>query len=299
MKKIMILGLVLCLMLAACGHEHIVGDYSCDLSKHWYVCADCGETVSEEHVFDDESYCEGCGFLVYDMGDGQYNVMGFDEQGATSSDIYYDANGNILSESFYESEYDENGYETATRTYVDGLLYNEVFYAVEITEDYINHYITQDITYDGDTSVVTDYDKNMNPLRITTRDSAGSILTETVYEYAMDEDLNILYTASRVDGVLETEQSRFVGPDGAVYTEWVRTYGDGVLAEETTFQYEFADDGNLSVQKEFCNGIQTYEAGYQPDTDGWYYLAREVYFDENGEAAEEYRYDAQGNTIDE
>ena len=141
MKKILSVVLLACLLLTACGHEHIPGEITCTLEEHSYVCTDCGKTVTEAHTLDDESFCEGCGFTVYDTGDGWYNVVGYDAYGGIFTDTYYDEKGNVQSEMFYVTDYDQDGNEKVCLTYSDGILIHEVYYITLTGENYFNHYI--------------------------------------------------------------------------------------------------------------------------------------------------------------
>ena len=98
MKKIihkLTLLLALAMMLSACSHEHVMTEMACNLENHWYICGACGDRVSEPHTLDEDDFCKGCGFTVYDIGDGAYSVMGYDEHGATAIDTEYDADGNV------------------------------------------------------------------------------------------------------------------------------------------------------------------------------------------------------------
>lgn len=297
--KILGAGLALALALTACGHEHTPTDVTVDLENHTFTCSDCGKVISAAHKFDEERYCAGCGFDIFDEGDGRYNVMGRDEYGATSSDTYYDADGNIESQAIYDTEYDENGNEISCKTYFDGVLVNEVRYELIDTELEFAHYIAEQIEYEDGCKIVSIYaDYMMNPESVTTYDNAGNLISQTTYEYTKDEDGNIRYCASYVDGVIATEYEDFIDAQGNFLRKYDKTYENGELTEAYTYEYEFNAEGVRLAELEFYNDVLNRECRYALNEDGWEYLVSETYYDEDGNVTEEYHYDENGEEIE-
>ena len=101
MKKRAIISVIcIILMLAGCGktHEHALTEWKGDATEHWYIC-ECGEKLdSSAHTFDEYNICSVCGIAVTDMGDGAYELITYDEQGAIEYLTGYDAQGNVLYE---------------------------------------------------------------------------------------------------------------------------------------------------------------------------------------------------------
>ena len=287
-----------CLLLAACGHEHTPGEITCTLEEHSYVCTDCGKTVTGAHTFDDESFCEGCGFTVYDNGDGWFNVVGYDAYGGIASDVFYDNLGRVQSEMFYMTDYDQDGNEEACATYSDGILIHAVFYKTLHGENYFNHYIDKEYSYEGDTKTMTVYDQWMNPTRVAIMDLEDNVITDTTYEYQLDEDGNVLYCAMYVDQVLAGELENFEDARGNIRCSYDKTYENGELINTLSYEYDFADDGVLMAERELINDVLVREARYDLSEDGWEYLSIEIYYDEYGDVSEEYHYDADGNMIE-
>ena len=292
-------GLALTLALTGCGHEHTLGEVTVDLENHTFVCTDCGEAVSSAHKFDEDRHCEGCGFDIYDEGEGRYNVMGRDEYGATSSDTYYDANGNIESQVIYDTEYDEDGNEMSCKTYFDGVLVREVRYELVVTETEFSHYIAEEIFYDDGFKTVTLYsDYTLNPDSVTIYDADGNMTSQTTYQYEKDEDDTVLYCAAFEDGVMTYEHRDFVDAQGDVRREFEKFYENGEVVEAYTYEHEYNRLGALLSEMEFFNGVLTRESMYDMNEDGWSYLTAEFYYDEEGNITEEYHYDADGNIIE-
>lgn len=295
--RILYAGGALALALSACGHEHTLVFHTADLNDHSHTCTECGEIVSEAHTLNEDQFCEDCGLSVYDQGDSWYNLVSYDDHGGIRSDSFYDEAGDLQSEMIYESEYDEDGNETYCRTYSDDVLIHEVYYVTLEGDNYFNHYIDREISYDGDTKTMTVYDQSMNPSSIYVMDLSDNVITETTYEYELDEEGNVLHCICCVDGVMIGEYKDFVDSRGNVRREYEKEYEDSQLTRNLSYEYDFSEDGALMGEREFINGSLTREARYELDQDGWEYLAVEIYYDENG-VMEEYHYDAGGNMIE-
>lgn len=299
MKKTIVILLMLSLLLAGCGHTHTEAPWTCGPLEHWYVCEDCGETISAPHEKDAEEYCQTCGFTIFDNGDGTYNIMGYDDWNATNSDVWVDESGTVLSEMRYECEYDEEGNVLLSKTYSDGTLINESEFDVQRGEDFFNHYLTRETIYNEDGKTITEYDPYMYPVAVSTYDPQGNLIAEEAYVYEYDDAGNVVYSASYSEGAMTYESAEMLGPDGCMYTQYIRYYSGGELVGEFSHEYEFSDDGNLLLQRDFADGILAVVGTYEPDDNGVYYLAREVCYDENGDVTDEYHYDSNGNFIEE
>ena len=298
MKKIFICCLVLCLALTACVHSHTKPDWACRPLEHWYICENCGEEIAEAHETNEEGFCLTCGYTIYDNGDGTYDIMSYDAWGATESDIWIDESGTVLAEMRYENEYDDEGNVLSARSYSNGVLINETFFEIQQGEDFFNHYLTKEISYDEFSKTVTEYNQYMYETAVRIYDPDDQLISETAYEYEFDELGNMVYSAGYTDGVMSYESSEMLGPDGSMYNEYVRYYSDGELNGEFSHEYKFSSDGNLLRVRDYLDGVLAAESTYEPADDGSYYLAREVCYDENGKITEEYHYDVQGNFIE-
>ena len=298
MKKCIAICLLLCLILTGCAHEHVEAPWNCSPLEHWYECEDCGEKIAEAHSTDAEDYCADCGYSIYDNGDGTFNIMTYDAWGATANDIWCEEDGAVLSEMYYESEYDENGNVLSSKSYSDGVLIHEAFYEIQEGEDFFNHYLTHEIIYDETTKTVTEYNPYMYETASRIYDHDDNLIAETVYEYEFDELGNVIYSAGYSNGAMTYEAAEMLGPDGVMYTEYIRYYSEGELAGEYTHEYEFSPDGDLLLVRDFVDGVLAAEGIYEPDEDGIYYLAAEVCYDEDGSITEEYHYDPDGNFIE-
>ena len=297
MKKIIAICLLLCLALTACAkpHTHVETDWNGLPLEHWYICEDCGERIAEEHKFDAEGACEGCGFTIIDNGDGTYNLMGYDAWGGTLVDLWMDEGGALMSELYYDNEYDDEGNLLHSMSYVDGVLVNETFFEVGLEE----HFLSQEISYDDAGMTVTTYNEHMYATGTAVYDAQGNLLSEEEYIYEYDEDGNVIYTASYIGGEMTFEEADMLGPDGNMYTQFVRYYVDGELVGGYSHEYEFSDAGDLALVRDFVDGVLAVIGSYELDAEGVSYLAKEECYDENGEITDVYYYDADGNFIEE
>ena len=298
MKKMIVICLVLCLALTACGHRHAEAAWNGAPLEHWYTCESCGEQVSEAHDTDEGGFCKVCGFTIYDNEDGTYNLMSYDIWGATAADLWMEENGAVLSEMYYENEYDDDGNVLHCKTYADGKLINETFYEVEKGVDFFNHYLTEEISYDEAGKTVTTYNQYMYATGASVYDASGKLISREEYVYEFDDEGNVVYSACYSNGEMTFESAEMKGPDGNIYTEYLRYYSGGELVGEYSHKYEFAADGSIVSQRDYMDGLLAVIGYYERQEDGTTYLAREVCYDEYGKVTDEYRYDADGNFVE-
>ena len=296
MKKCVVICLLLCLLLTGCSHKHTEASWSCTPAEHWYECEGCGERIAEAHSTNEEGFCAGCGNTIFDNGDGTFNIMTYDQWGATSGNIWCEKDGTVLSEMRYDCEYDDQGNVLSTKSYSNGVLINESFFAVQQGGE---HYLAQEIFYDEFGKTVTEYNQYMYETASRIYDSEGNLISDTAYEYEYDDFGNVIYSAGFSNGVMNYESAEMLGPDGSMYTEYIRYYSEGTLVGEYNHEYDFSPDGNLLCVWDYVDGILAAKGIYEPDADGHYYLAKEICYDENGNITDEYNYDADGNFIEE
>ena len=298
MKKWIAPCLLLCLLLTGCSHKHTKASWTCTTQEHWYTCEDCGEKISEAHTVDEEGFCSGCSHTIFDNGDGTYNIINYDYWGAIAGNVWCEEDGTVLSEMRYECEYDEQGNVLSTKSYSDGVLINETIFEVQKGEDFFNHYLTQEISYDDFGKTVTEYNQYMYETASRIYDPDGNLIAETTYEYEYDDLGNLVYSAGFNNGVMIYESAEMLGPDGSMYTEYIRYYSEGALTGEFSHKYDFSSDGNLLCIWDYVDGVLAAKGMYEPNADGIYYLAKEICYDENGKITDEYHYDADGNSIE-
>ena len=157
-----------------------VSEYDEDGNVVSYVFYDAdgsvNSTTESEYAYtaDGESYeakntmtdFEGAKYI------GEYNEFG--DQIAW---IFYDVEGNLVTEERYEFEYDDEGDLRTKRTYVDGVLTQELLYTTVIDGDGRMSYPGTEINYHSDGSkTVTEYDENDEIISETTYDAAGNVV---------------------------------------------------------------------------------------------------------------------------
>lgn len=224
MKKTLtsiILCIALTAVMAGCGsHTHEAADWKADMQKHWQVCEDCGEEFNEaEHNMDEFGYCEECRHTVTDCGDGNYEILAYDEQGTIKSSIYCDAEGNVLEEIVYENEYFDDGNPKHTEEYHDGVLVSEETYEHCENQEVAEVYMKEQISYNEDGSKsVTLKKEDSYMLSYTQYDADGNVITADVYEYTYDDAGNLTKQVCLTDGEVSMEAYFALDEDGNSYT---------------------------------------------------------------------------------
>lgn len=310
MKKL-ISWIAICLMaatlLAACGnaatptpttepHVHSFTQWYYNLENHYYDCL-CGETVTEAHNLDEYSHCDVCDVSVYDNGDGAYCILTYDEQGNMNSQTDYDADGTVLFSMICEAEYYEDGNPKHTWEYHNGVLLYECVYLPCENSEFSEVYLSQDTTYLDDGKIVMEMDEDWHILTSTFYDLEGNVVSQEVYEYELDEFGNVLKSICYLDGVLSVLNEFYMGPDGCMYDSIYISYENGEPAYTITYEHDFADTGDLTYQCIYVNGVKSDEAFYEADAEGFYYLAHEISYDQDGNVEAEYFYNSDGDQI--
>ena len=96
------------LLLTACdgsAHKHSAESWERNVSTHWQEC-ECGETFNlGEHTLENDE-CSACKSEIYTY-DGGADIYNYNINGDLEKISCYDGDGNIISESITDIEYDE------------------------------------------------------------------------------------------------------------------------------------------------------------------------------------------------
>ena len=301
MKKMVNLlgvGLVMCLLLTACGHEHAYGGWERDAHNHWKAC-ECGEiTEQAAHALGEDRYCYQCQAAVLADEDGSYSILRYDDQGNICSQIDYAADGTPVFEMRCETEYDENVNPEHQRTSYDGVLESEYFYQPTTLNQEAAVYVSKEILYNVDCKYISQYDEQWHLLSYTTCDLEDNVLSEDVYELEFDDRGNVIKTTCYTDGEISNISQDMLGPDGTMYNVSNIYYENGLVVHAMANQHEFDESGTLIGLREYVNDLLSHEIVYHGNADDGYYMAYEATYDENGILLWENRYDTEGNTIE-
>ena len=262
-KNIIISAALAAALLAGCGggHKHTAqGGWDWNGKEHWKIC-ECGENVdaAEHKLNTDDMTCSGCGAEVWLMDDGSADVYSYDQYGNTQRYAYFDAEGNMVSESRYENEYDDAGNLQVVRFYSDGVLQSENVYVSNDKGE--SSLVKSTMYYDGGCTV-NEYDKYGNMVHMSDTDEAGNVEAESWYEYTMDADGGFYeskYTERLPEGgKLEAQYN----PMGDIIVRvWYDEAGNETRVD--TWEYEYNEAGQDDWQKQYTDGVLVYEiTGY-------------------------------------
>ena len=263
-KNVVISAVLAAALLAGCGqsggHKHVAqGDWDWNGTEHWNIC-ECGKQMDiGAHKLGEDLLCTKCGVEVWEMDDGSADVYAYDQYGNIRRYACFDPEGNMISESRNENEYDDAGNLLASRFYSDGVLQNEDIYAPNADGEYV---ITKSTMYYEGGCTVNEYDENGNMVYVSDTDEAGNVESEAWYEYAMNDDGE--YYESKLTehlpegGKLEAQYN----PQGDIIGRIWYDENDNVTREDT-WEYEYNEDGQELWQKQYTDGVLVYEiTGY-------------------------------------
>ena len=109
--------------------------------------------------------------------DGKKIEAKYNEYGDTTSRVIYDADGNVTSSETWEYTYDDNGFITTKKEYVDGMLNTQTVYKIVVEDDGILGYPETVTTYNEDGSkTVCVYDEYNELVSETKYDASGNVV---------------------------------------------------------------------------------------------------------------------------
>lgn len=277
---------------------------------HWHTCSGCEETLDlAVHTLDEDSICTVCGYAIYTYDDGTYEIVAYDAQGALCKSELYEADGILIYGSRYDYEYDEKGNVTSLKSYAfdpaqghteDVLQYEEVYLPCENSE-YDEIYMSEQTIYFEDGSKYHSVFNEMNALITSTSyDADGTVLAVERHEPEYDESGNCIRELVYINDVLDTEYCYMVLPDSETVMTKCALYGeDGSEQWVSTYEYEINEDGYVTCQTGYEDGVKTSATYYAVDEDGCRYICQEIEYDENGEIVSQISYDEYGDVIEE
>lgn len=246
-----------------------------NIQFHWQV-NEAGERMHmEAHALDDALYCAVCGSEVWDWGDGGGDVSNFDDHGNLLRYSSFEADGTMTYDSAHIITYDENGVMIKDQEYLNGIMYGEYTYAAGPEGFPIP--VTMFYFYEDGSGAKCWFDAQGNEVRMESYDEQGMLISETIREYAQDEEgwtFEAKTTIRFVEGEeFYTEYNRYGDETRKIYTE-----ADGTVWLDRTYEYEYQDG-----TKVLC---KVYEDGM---------LVRESFYDENGFNVKDIEYQEDGS----
>ena len=234
------------------------GNWEKNGTEHWMACS-CGEKLETGvHELDDSWICKTCGSEILDFGD--IDVSDFDEYGNVMSRKTFSVDGELLTETSYEREYDENGNILTEKYFDNGVLREEDTYSSNEDGDLS---LTSAIYYYEDGSKGDNqYDEMGNLIAYLYYNADGVLESQEYTEYAYTED-----------GICYEEKLTAIYGDGSKIIAEYNVYGDiltrdkfeedGSVVYSEVYNYGYNDEGQTEWIKEYRNGLLSREvSGY-------------------------------------
>lgn len=204
-------------------YYHMRHDYTYDEDGNMISCLTYSSgALYAETIYgtDAEGYQYTAKETTYEL-DGYTYLAEYDQHGnATRMEARNELN-ELVYEEASEHEYDEDGELLRSKVFIDGELSQELTYAFSLENgrdvewnfpiSYVYHYP------DEGTKQEDLFDLNGNMISSTMTDVDGNILTQTTYEYEMDEHGNIVAEHVNVDGFHQCERLYQPDEDGWYY----------------------------------------------------------------------------------
>lgn len=251
------------------AHTHTATIWERDVKEHWKLC-ECGEELERAaHTLDDMDMCAVCNSEVWEY-DNSAEVYTYNENGDLVHSTEYDANGTPIHDWKCDVTYDEDGNKLYEKYYDNGRLTDEYEYETnENGESYQISYVTYQENGEKNTGK---YDENGNVIEYAYYGEDGTLITQTLSEYATD----------RNGDFYESKMTEKNYTDNTTYVCEYNEYGDIVtrvkyVGEEVEYseQYEreYGEDGKPIWEKTYENGILVHEiVSYAENSDdnGWW-----------------------------
>lgn len=306
MKKNLLLGLFLCMFMtlfSGCAEKHQTSGWDVDLTSHWQICNECGETVNlGEHKlkFDDFGFaeiCKTCGVEIVNWED--YTTVwlydGSKDNGGIGNPVKfldYNSNGELTDVITFEYERDNSGNVVKSLEYRNGAFFSECYY---VMTDNGNFKEKENIISDGTVTTIL-YALN----------SKG----ESYEASHIFKDTDGSKTVNEANEMGDLIKSTIYEADGTIFNvrSWEYTYNeegeevaskeylDGELSSESTYKYikeEYTYDNNGQTV------IDRYTRSYTDTyTQYWYDGSKTItVYDEDYNILSKTTYDANGNEI--
>lgn len=247
-------------------------------------------------------------YVYYDEDGGLVENF-YDQFGNLTAAIGYDADGNVLFESYSEYQLDDDGN----------------YYEAKLTET----------NGDGEKSIY-EYNRYHDIISRVEYDLGGSLLSEESWEYSYNDAGDPMWEKQYRNGVLvyeivayatyETEDyytrfletiveyyedgTKLVTQNGLTGDTASETYynADGSIATVVSYVYEMDEHGDWTSVKIYWDDVLETEIVYSTDADGWKYRSMDIEYradgtktvyeyDESGEEIKVTTYDASGNEL--
>ena len=130
---------------------------------------------------------------------------------------------------------------------------------------------------------IREYSENGDLVSSIDYDENGNVISSSVYEYTYNEDCICTYEVVYINDVISMEV--FHNPDNSgssVVTKQVYYHEDGTVDTTYTYEYEYDEFGNRLCQREYIDGVLSFENAYECDEDGCTYIVTTTEYDENG-----------------
>ena len=229
------------------------------------------------------SVCSVCGSEITDWGDGTYDVVDYDESGATIRHSSFSKGGELLQEYIYEREYDSDGNLVTENIYLDGVLNTENHYTTDENGNWYSGYTDH---YEDGTYAVVDYNLDGEIIHNQFFNADDSLEYETFTEYAYTDDgesYEAVYSTISSDGSRDRSEYNQYG-DPVLQESWL---ADGSLDRTKRYEYDYNEDGDRLWVKEYLNDALVYEVlnfaeGSDGDGSFWRYPENTIDYYEDG-----------------
>ena len=168
-------------------HVHTPGVWDCDLSNHWRVCTECGETLDLDFHNTNNQWdiCFACDAEIKVHSEGYITMQTYEKSTKTTTIQYYDLLGKLLVTNNFVKTYTDSQNRLCISKYEDGILvFEENFVRNSLS---IYDLVSHTYYYQDGSRLTNEFDTYGNLVRETRWTASGDVDLDQTHIFTYTE----------------------------------------------------------------------------------------------------------------
>lgn len=168
-------------------HVHTPGTWNCDLSNHWRVCTECGETLDLDFHNTNNQWdiCFACDAEIKTHSEGYITMQTYEKSTKTTTIQYYDLLGNLLLTNDVVETYTDSKNRLCRSQYENGVLVFEENYVRNSLAIY--NLVSHTYYYQDGSRLTNEFDAYGNLIQETLWTASGDIEWDQIHIFTYSE----------------------------------------------------------------------------------------------------------------